>query len=83
MQGKCIDGWPQFYFFLVSWELWIPFGVWKATLDNFEVWSIFGGQAYKCHMGWKPRCIIFLEQFNQNVIWQSDSWYVWGETKTI
>jgi len=32
-------------------------------------------------MGWKPRCIILLEQFNQNVIWQGDSWYVWGESK--
>jgi hypothetical protein len=24
----------------------------QATCHNFEIWSIFGGHANKCHMGW-------------------------------
>jgi hypothetical protein len=30
-------------------------------------------------MKWKLGCIVFLGQSNQNVIWQFDLWYVWGE----
>ncbi len=53
----------------------------KTTQDNSKVWGIFSGQAWKCHMGWKLGCIILLGHFNQDVICQGDSWYVWGESR--
>jgi hypothetical protein len=36
----------------------------QVTCRNFEVWSIFDGQASKCHMGWWLGCNIFCGQFH-------------------
>jgi hypothetical protein len=33
--------------------------------------------------GWKLGCRIFCGQFNQDVIWGSDPWHVWVESKSM
>jgi len=35
----------------MSWKLQISLMNGQTTLNNFEIWGIFGGQAYKCNMG--------------------------------
>ncbi len=61
MQEKHFGGWSLIIFYI--WWVWnykFLLAYNKMTPNNFDVWGIFDGKVYKCHMGWRLGCkIIF------------------------